>query len=176
MSRDAPLPSLSRVDFYRLHEGELIFALAQAIAQHVEHLPDGSPTAAHEAILAWAKLSVDVPNGGFTQFFYNHRGDDGVEELTRLLDSIDIPKAGALLRDAVAVYQRHQSAFRVDNPWNGLFGSIKEFDKLDRAFMNVLLRGNRTLEKWIRSNIVELATDEVGNPIDAQFTGAVEVR
>src|SRR3954471_21384674 len=82
MRRDATLPLLSRVDFYRLHEGELIAALALAIAQHVERFPDGSLIAAHEAILAWAKLSVDVPNGGFTQFFYNHRGDDGVEELT----------------------------------------------------------------------------------------------
>ena len=176
MTRDARLPLLSRVDFYRLHEGELISALTQAIARHVEHVPDGTLTAAHEAILAWAKLSVDVPNGGFTQFFYNHRGDDGVEELARLLDSIDVPKAGTLLRDAVAVYRRHQSAFRVDNPWDGLFGSIMEFGKLDRAFVNLLLRGNRTLEKWIRSHVVELATDDAGNPIDAQFTGAVEIR
>ncbi|HEV3439050.1 MAG TPA: DUF4375 domain-containing protein [Gemmata sp.] len=176
MTRNPRLPPLSRVDFYRLHEGELISALAEAIVRHGEHVPDGSLTAAHEAILAWAKLSVDVPNGGFTQFFYNHRGDDGVEELARLLDSIDVPKAGTLLRDAVAIYRRHRSAFRVDNPWDGLFGSIKEFDKLDRAFMNVLLRGCRALEKWIRSHIVELAIDEVGKPIDAQFTGAVEIR
>src|SRR5438105_2299337 len=156
MTRNPRLPPLSRVDFYRLHEGELISALAQAIARHVEHVPDGTLAAAHEAILAWAELSVDVPNGGFTQFFYNHHGDDGVEELARLLDSIDVSKAGALLRDAVAVYRRHQSAFRVDNPWDGLFGSIKEFDKLDRAFVNLLLRGNRALEKWIRSHVVEL--------------------
>src|SRR5262245_937020 len=107
MSRDAPLPLLSRVDFYRLREGNLISALAQATELPLERLPHGSPTAAHERILAWAKLSVDVANGGFTQFFYNHRGDDGVEQLTRLLDSIDVPKAGALLRDAVAVYRRH---------------------------------------------------------------------
>jgi len=126
-------------------------------------------------MLAWAKLSVDVPNGGFTQFFYNHHGDGGVEELARLLDSIDLSKAGALLRDAVAVYRRHQSAFRVDNPWDGLFGSIKEFDKLNRAFMNLLLRGNRVLDKWIRSHVAELANDEAGNPIDAQFTGVVEL-
>jgi antitoxin component YwqK of YwqJK toxin-antitoxin module len=176
MTRNTRLPLLSGVDFYRLHEGELISALAQAIARHLEEAPDQPLTAAHEAIRAWAKLSVDVPNGGFTQFFYNHRGDDGVEELARLLDSIDVPKAGALTRDAVAVYRRHQSAFRVDNPWDGLFGSIEEFDKLDRAFMKVLLRGNRALEKWIRSHVVELAADEAGNPIDPQFTGAVQIR
>ncbi len=110
-------------------------------------------------MLAWAKLSVDVPNGGFTQFFYNHRGDDGVEELARLLDSTDVPKAGALLRNAVAVYRR-QSATGVDNPWDGLFGSIMEFEKLDRAFVNLVRRGNRSLEKWIRSHVVELATGQ----------------
>jgi antitoxin component YwqK of YwqJK toxin-antitoxin module len=80
-----------------------------------------------------------------------------------------------LLRDAVAIYRQHQSAFRTPNPWDGLFGSIKEFEKLDRAFMNVLLRGNRAIAKWLRSNIAELAVDEAGNPIDSHFTGAVEL-
>lgn len=172
--RDARLPLLNRVAFYRLYEGELISALADAISGHRAQIPDATVTANQMAILAWAQLSTDVPNGGFTQFFYNQRGEDGVEELARLLDLNDLPKASALLRDAVAVYRRHRSAFRVDNPWEGLFGSIKEFDKLDRAFMNIELRGNRALEKWIRSHIGELASDEAGNAIDPQFTGAVE--
>ncbi|MBA4066065.1 MAG: hypothetical protein C0501_20570 [Isosphaera sp.] len=175
MTRDARLPPLSRVEFYRLREGELVCALAQAVARHGQHSPDRTVTADHRALLAWARLSADVPNGGFAQFFYNHRGDAGVEELARLLDSIDVPKAGALLRDAAAIYRRHQSAFRVDSPWDGLFGSIKEFEKLDRAFTNLLLRGNRALERWIRSHIGELATDEAGNPIDVRFTGGVEI-
>jgi antitoxin component YwqK of YwqJK toxin-antitoxin module len=176
MTRDAQLPRLSRVDFFRFREAELISALAQAIGVHVEEVPDGTLTAAHKAIYAWAKLSMDVPNGGFTQFFYNHRGDEGVEDLVRLLDSVSLPKLGALLRDAVAVYRRHESAFRTDNPWDGLFGSIKEFDKLDRAFDSLLVRGDRILEKWIRSHIEELATNEAGNAIDSQFTGTVEIR
>ena len=35
MSRDEPLPLLSRVDFYRVPEGELIAALAQGIEYQV---------------------------------------------------------------------------------------------------------------------------------------------
>jgi antitoxin component YwqK of YwqJK toxin-antitoxin module len=174
MTRDARLPRLSRIDFYRLHEGELISALAQAI-RHVEPLPAGALPPAHKAICAWAKLSRDVLNGGFDQFFYNNRGDDGLEELALLLDSLDVPRAGPLLRDAVAVYRRHQSAFRVKNPWDGLFGSITEFDKLERVFVKLVRRGDRVLEQWIRSHVTELATDETGNLIDAQFTGAVEI-
>jgi antitoxin component YwqK of YwqJK toxin-antitoxin module len=174
MTRDARLPRLSRIDFYRLHEGELFSALAQAI-ERVEPFPAGASRPAHKGIYAWANLSRDVLNGGFEQFFYNNRGDDGLEELAGLLDSLDVPGAGPLLRDAIAVYRRHESAFRVKNPWNGLFGSIKEFGKLERAFAKLVRRGNRALEKWIRSHITELATDETGNPIDTQFTGAVEI-
>jgi len=175
MTRDARLPRLSRIDFYRLHEGELISALAQAIG-HVEPLPAGALPPAHKAMCAWAQLSRDVLNGGFDQFFYNNRGDDGLEELALLLDSLVVPRAGPLLRDAVAVYRRHQSAFRVTNPWDGLFGSITEFDTLEHAFAKLIRRVDRALEKWIRSHITELATDETGNTIDAQFTGAVEIR
>jgi hypothetical protein len=146
MKQTAPLPRLSRVAFFRLNEDDLISALAEAITKHArEH--SGKMTDHQEALVAWSRLSVDVPNGGFTQFFYNHRGDRGIEALAVLLDSIDMPKADAVLRDALAVYRQHQSVFLVDNPWDGLFGSIKEFDKIERAFMNVLLRGNRALEK-----------------------------
>lgn len=114
------LPRLSRVDFYRLHEVDLAAALSQAISTHVDQFPEVMLTAQHEAVFAWAKMSVDVPNGGFTQFFYNQGGDVGVAELANLLDSIDMPKAATVLRDAAAVFRHHQLAFAVDNPWDGL--------------------------------------------------------
>jgi antitoxin component YwqK of YwqJK toxin-antitoxin module len=116
-----------------------------------------------------------VPNGGFAQFFYNHGGADGVAEAARLLDSLDVPRAGDVLHDAVAVYRKHRAKFAVDNPWDGLFGSIKDFDKLDREFGKVQLRGTRALEKWVRANIAKLAADDRGEPIEPRFTGAVEV-
>ena len=121
-------------------------------------------------------MSIDVPNGGFTQFFFNNRGDHGVLELASLLDANDVPKAASVLRDALAVFHEHKAEFSVSNPWDGLFGSIKEFDKLDKAFMNILLRCNRALEKWIRAHITELAMDEFGEPINPQLTGAVEIK
>src|SRR5262245_25282069 len=119
MTRDARLPRLSCIDFYRLHEGELFSALAQAIERD-EPFPAGALRPADKAIYAWASLLRDVLNGGFVQFFYNNRGDDGLEELALLLDSLDVPTAGSLLRDTIAVYRRHKSAFRVKNPWDGL--------------------------------------------------------
>jgi antitoxin component YwqK of YwqJK toxin-antitoxin module len=57
-----------------------------------------------------------------------------------------------------------------------LLGSIGAFDKLDRSFMNFALRCSRALDSWIRDHIAELATDESGAPIDAKFTGTVEIR
>ena len=79
-----------------------------------------------------------------------------------------------ILRDAVAIYQQNRQKFNVSNPFNGLFGSIEEFDKLDRSFANLTLRYGRALDPWIRDHISELATDESGAPIDPMFTGTVE--
>lgn len=92
------------------------------------------------------------------------------------LDALDLSKAATILRDAAAIYQQHRHKFKVSSPWDGLFGSIEAFDKLDRSFMNVMLRCSRALDSWIRDHIAELATDESGAPIDAKFTGTVEIR
>ena len=63
------LPNLSRVDFYRLKEDELIAALAAAIAGHVEQHANAELSSDHLAVSVWERMAVDVPNGGFTQFF-----------------------------------------------------------------------------------------------------------
>jgi antitoxin component YwqK of YwqJK toxin-antitoxin module len=170
-----PLPRISRVEFFLSQEGDLIHALARAIVAHAEQYPDAALDAHHLAIVAWSSLRTNVPNGGFTQFFYNHRGDDGVKPLAKLLDSLEVPKVGTLLRDAVAVYRRNRARFEVANPFDGLFGSIKAFDKLDKAFMNVELRATRALANWIRSHIAELAIGDDGEPINTAFTGVVEI-
>jgi antitoxin component YwqK of YwqJK toxin-antitoxin module len=172
--RHSQLPCFSPVDFFRFKEDELISALSRAVERHVEQHPESDLSVTQEALLAWSQMSYDVPNGGFTQFFFNHRGDRGVGGLAALLDAIEVPKAASVVRDALAVFHKHRSEFAVANPWEELFGSIKEFDKLDRAFMHALLRSNRALDKWIRGHITELATDELGTPIDPQFTGTVE--
>ena len=174
MNHTDELPRLSRVEFFGSRGGELIPAVAQAIERWAEATPGGlSP--AHRSILAWARLSIDVPNGGLDQFFYNQRGDDDVEELIHLLDRIEVPRAGNLLRDAIVIYRQNQPAFCVDNPWDGLFGSIKAFRKLERSIVNLVVHGDRALEAWIRSHVAELVVDEAGNPIDPRFTGTVEV-
>ena len=176
MAKQQNLPRLSRVEFFRFRGGELPYALARAIADHVDRFPDAELTDHHAAILAWSAAAINVPNGGFTQFFYNHRGDHGVKELAARLDALDLSKAATILRDAADIYQAHRHKFMVSNPWDGLFGSIEAFDKLERSFMNVMLRCSRALEGWIRDHIAELATDETGAPIDAKFTGTVEIR
>jgi antitoxin component YwqK of YwqJK toxin-antitoxin module len=176
MAKQQNLPRLSRVEFFRCREDELASSLARAIADHVNQFPDAKPTDHHAAISAWSAAAINVPNGGFTQFFYNQRGDHGVRDLAGLLDRLDLSKVATILRDAVAVYQQHRYKFMVSNPWDGLFGSIDAFDKLERSFMKFMLRCSRALDSWIRDHIAELAADESGAPIDAKFTGTVEIR
>lgn len=170
------LPQLSRVEFFRCREDELVSALASAIAEHVDRSPRAKLTDHHAAISAWSAAEINVPNGGFTQFFYNHRGDHGIIELAALLDALNVSKAATILRDAATTYRQNRHKFNVSSPWDGLFGSIEAFDKLDRSFVNVMLRCSRALESWIRDHIAELATDESGTPIDPKFTGTVEIR
>lgn len=175
MAKSLRLPRISRIEFFRHREDELAISLARAITENIERFPNAKVTAHHAAIWAWSAAVINVPNGGFTQFFYNQGGDSGVKELAVLLEKLDFTKGATVLRDAVAVYRKNRGKFKVDNPWDGLFGSIPEFDKPDRSFMDVLLRGNRVIESWIRENIRELATDETGAAIDTNFTGVVEI-
>ncbi len=170
------LPRLSRVEFFRYREDELVSSLAKAVSDHREQFPDAALTDHHAAISAWSSAATNVQNGGFTQFFYNHRGDHGVIELAALFDSLDLPKAATILRDAVAIYRQNEHSFMVDDPWDGLFGSIEAFDKLHRPFANTMMRCSRALDLWIRTHVAELVTDESGKPIDPEFTGTVEIR
>ena len=170
------LPRLSRVEFFRFREDELASSLARAIAKHVEQFADQALTGHQAAVSAWASVATNVQNGGFTQFFYNNRGDHGVAELVALLEALDLSKAAAILRDATAIYQLHRNEFNVSDPWDGLFGSIEALDNLDESFMSVLPDCNRALDQWTREHVTGLATDESGTPIDPEFTGTVEIR
>ncbi|MCX7409913.1 MAG: DUF4375 domain-containing protein [Planctomycetales bacterium] len=176
MLKPKKLPQLSRVKFFRCREDDLVSALASAITEHVDRSPRAKLIDYHAAISAWSAAAINVPNGGFTQFFYNHRGDHGIIELAALLDALNLSKAATILRDAATTYRQNRHKFNVSSPWDGLFSSIEAFDKLDRSFMNVMLRCRRALDSWIRDHIAELATDESGLPIDPKFTGTVEIR
>jgi antitoxin component YwqK of YwqJK toxin-antitoxin module len=172
MSKKTKMPRLNRIDFFRLSELELIATVAHAI----EAEPDLSRNDVQEAIVAWSRMAMNVPNGGFTQFFYNHRGDRGLTALVAQLEAFELPKAAIAVRQAQTVFQRHSDKFEVANPWDGLFGSINEFEKIEAAFMRFELRATRAFEKWIRSNITLIAHDESGEPINPKFNGVVEIR
>ena len=51
-----------------------------------------------------------------------------------MLNALQVPRMGDLLTEAQAIYRRHEAEFDVENPWDGLFGSIKEFEPLDQEF------------------------------------------
>lgn len=176
MPKAHPIPRVNRVDFYRFNDTEFLTLLARATRLFAEQHPGVKLSRDHAAVVAWAAMGVDVPNGGFTQFFYNHRGDVGVERAADLLDELEVAKAAAVVRDALAVYRQHRSSFAVDNPFDGLFGSIQAFKPLDRAFYRVMLRGVRAVQAWAREHAATMFTgDDHGGPIDPKYTGAVDV-
>jgi antitoxin component YwqK of YwqJK toxin-antitoxin module len=171
----AQLPRLSRVSFFMLNEADFVFAVADAIRAFIQENSQDSLTPAHSAIVAWSTLAIDVPNGGFTQFYFNHRGDRGVNELADLLDEMEIPQAPMLFRATNSLYAKHKKKFDVENPWDGLFGSIPELELFDSEFADIEMRCHRAVEKWIRRNIAGFIHDEAGSAIDPQFSGVVEI-
>jgi len=175
MASQISLPRMSRIELYRHRNDELACAISRAITGHVELYPDTHLTDLHAAISAWCSAASNVPNGGFTQFFYNRQGDEGVQELAALLDTLDLSKAAKILRDAATIYQQHRDEFLSSNPWDELFGSVKELEKLDRPFIRFILRCSRAIDSWILVHINRLVVDEAGNSIDLKFTGTVEI-
>jgi len=177
MARKTALPHFSRVSFFRCRDQELVHALAATIRESVGGKSGVKISAAHLAIVTWSDLAIDVPNGGFTQYFFNHREVDGISALCKLLTSLKLPKIVTLLREAVAIYKKYKRCFNVENPFDGLFGSIKEFEKLDRRFFNVgIMKAHSAMDGWIRGHIDELAIGDDGAAIDPGFTGTVEIQ
>src|SRR5262245_44511537 len=125
MPRKKSLPSVDRDAFLQSGNDELFPLLGHAIRTYAEDNPDEGVLEEHLVLYTWSGLITDVPNGGFTQFFYNSQGDAGVKSLCGLLRILELPELVTLLAEAAAVYQKHRTRFAVDNPWDGLFGGIK---------------------------------------------------
>ena len=174
MPKQNTLPRLHRLEFFYNRNDGLVCAICEAIAVYVELNPDAQLTPYHAAITAWGSAAINLPNGGFTQFFYNQRGDKGVLELAALLDTLDLSKAATILRDATTIYHQHRAAFITSNPWDGLFGSMRDLEQLDRPFIRYMLRCSRAINSWIIDHIEQLVVDESNKPIDPKFTGTVE--
>ena len=100
---DPQLPPLSAVDYFRLPGQEMLDCLAESIKAFAEQNPRATILPEHSALVAWSAMYYDVPNGGFAQFFFNHGGDAGVAQLSKLFEELALPKIAALLRDAAAV-------------------------------------------------------------------------
>lgn len=97
MPPSVALPMISRIDFFTAQNDQLVRVIGDAVDR------DAAGTAlssGHLALAAWNDLLVDVPNGGFAQFFHNHRGDVGMAPLCELLDSLNLVKPASLLRNA----------------------------------------------------------------------------
>ena len=178
MNRNQTLPQISRVTYFTKQDAELLGALARAIEAHARHEGAWEPGVNQRALCAWGRLLADVPNGGFAQYFFNQRGEGGVEALRGLLAALGLEKLAAVLGEATAVYQANREKFAVSNPWaEGVFGSIKEFETLDRAFMNAgVAKATTAMVKWAQGCLNELVAGDDGQPINMGFSGVVETR
>ncbi len=175
MSQSVPLPVVTRADYYRADAADLVRLITAAVGR--DGRAGRPPSDAQLAIYAWGKLLADVPNGGFAQFFYNLRGDRGVDPLCDLLASLGQPKPADVLRRAAVVYRGHAERFRTADPWADLFGKVPAFDPLDKAFGSAeIVRATRALAQWCRDHLAELVVGDDAHPIDLAYTGTVEVR
>jgi antitoxin component YwqK of YwqJK toxin-antitoxin module len=90
---------------------------------------------------------------------------------------LKLPKPASVLQSARTIYRKHKSRFDVENPWDGLFGSMKEFDKPNRQFESSgIVKATASFDAWIRSHIRHLAVGDDKRSIDPSFSGIVETK
>ena len=176
MGNNAARVRINRVAFFRDSEGEFLLGVAGAVGAAADEVGWEGMSDGQAAVWCWSRVIVDVPNGGFEQFFYNSRGNSMVERLCPVLEELGLEKLSGAMGEALAVYRAHEAEFMVDDPWESkLFGSIKEFEKLMRVFDQQGLKTTRALEKWVREHVREIGVGDDGEPIDPAFTGTIEI-
>jgi len=178
MLHESELPRLSRIDFYTSGEDRLVHRLAAAIhsdAANRGKWPEQKPS---RAIFAWSRLTADVANGGFQQFFLNNRGETGVDELIRLLASLEFIELPKLLEKATELYRKNRDRFLPTDPSERQSCyDIEEFAPLHSEFAKIDLKMVDTrLSGWARHRVRELVIGDDREPIDPYFTGKVEIR
>src|SRR5262245_48742820 len=175
MTKKASLPQLSRIRFFTCSDSDLVYAISSAIFFAATKNEIERVTGYQTAVIAWSRLLVDVENGGFVQFFRNHGGDYGIEALCELLDSLGLPETVRPLERAPVIYRENRERFEVDDPAQAL--SIPELDALDKPFIGAAWdRASELMEQWIRDNLHNLVVGDDGHPIDATFTGKIEIK
>jgi antitoxin component YwqK of YwqJK toxin-antitoxin module len=175
MARTSRLTTINVVEFHlRQDDEELLQLLAQSVSNFEQSNPSLRLTSEHGALRVWGQMSLDVLNGGFKQFFFNNRGERGVDELASLLGDLELSKEAIVVREAVAIYRKHRESYDVDPLMKAAFTEIAEFNKLDLNFGRSMRRCCRALGRWARERIQLLATDERGRPINPTFTGIAE--
>ncbi len=172
-------PRLSRIDFFREHGSDFFQSLFDGIELE---LGKGAPRARRwarlnpyqQGVLSWSCFDGEIRNGGLAQFFYNHT-DVLVPPLEALLEAAGCTPMAALLEQATALYHKHKKAFAVEDPFgSGLFESMTELAKLDRSFLRKVEGTSKSLEKWVRAHIAQIAVGDEREPIDPKFSGTIE--
>ena len=121
MSPGVQLPRLSRFAFYQSGDDGLVHEIAKAVYEHAQQHPSLEIPDRTFQLYVWSKVTNNVPNGGFAQFFYNHRGDSGVEGLCELLTELGLPEVGGQLTEAVGIYRRYRGAVWIGEPVGASF-------------------------------------------------------
>ncbi|MCA9042314.1 MAG: DUF4375 domain-containing protein, partial [Planctomycetaceae bacterium] len=103
MSSVDNLPRLNLIDFYRLHGGEFFLLITTAVERLLEQFPDAELPDELTAIYGWRQLDVEIRNGGCVQYFNDHAGEPGTEELAQLLDQLELEEASELIWDVIGL-------------------------------------------------------------------------
>ena len=168
------LPRLDRIEFFAPRDREGGDVLADAVRRHLRQDPPGRCRTEHRVLLAADALHLEVMNGGLAQFFFRYRDELDLEAFATWMEAAALPRPAAWVRKARASYIANAAAFEVEDPWDGLFGSLPELEDLDDRLASALPRCCRALTKWATLRVTELFVDETGAPFDPSFTGSLE--
>jgi len=165
-------PSLNTTEFFKLSGFDFCWFILGSIShEDVETTKSDILSFGQKALYYWSFLEIQVPNGGFTQFYYNDYGRY-VPTILKGLQYIKDFKMSDLVSRSYDLYLKEQNKVnsakqRGMQAFSDLYKELKDFDELDNEYYNINEITMKMLENFARRNPSEFCNNVFCDPINS---------
>lgn len=169
-------PTLNTRDFFKLSGFDFCWFILSSISHENVELTKGNILSfGQKALFYWSFVEIQVPNGGFTQFYYNDYGKY-VPTIVKGLQYIKDSNMSDLISRSYELYLKEQNILNDAKQggmqaFSDLYKELKDFDELDSEYYKLSEVTMKMLENYARKNPNEFCDNEFCNPINSNFSG-----
>ncbi len=168
-------PILDTTDFFKLSGFNFCWFILDSISHEAVEKTNGQILSfGQKAVYYWSFLEIQVPNGGFTQFYYNDYGKY-VPTIVKGMQYIKDSNMSDLVSRSYELYLKEQD--KLDDAKQGgmqafsdLYKEIKDFDELDSEYYKLNEITMKMLENYTRKNPSEFCNNQFCNPINSKLS------